>query len=255
MMSVAEKRATVALPDDPGQLPRHVAIIMDGNGRWASGRGLPRSEGHRRGVEAVRRTVRAAIELHIGYLTLFSFSSENWSRPQDEVEFLLGLFRHYIRRDVAQLNEMGVRIEVIGDREGLPADILALIAEAEGLTAGNRNLRLAFAFNYGSRNEIRRAVRAIGREVRDGTLDPEDIDETVIESHLDTAAMPNPDLVIRTSGEYRLSNFLLWQAAYAELVFLPLYWPDFNQETFKSAVDEYSTRIRRYGGIGRLGGG
>jgi undecaprenyl diphosphate synthase len=137
----------------------------------------------------------------------------------------------------------------------LPADILALIAEAEGLTAGNRNLRLAFAFNYGSRNEIRRAVRAIGREVRDGTLDPEDIDETVIESHLDTAAMPNPDLVIRTSGEYRLSNFLLWQAAYAELVFLPLYWPDFNQETFKSAVDEYSTRIRRYGGIGRLGGG
>jgi undecaprenyl diphosphate synthase len=255
MISVAEQRATMALPADPVQPPRHVAIIMDGNGRWAAARGLPRSEGHRRGVEAARRTVRAAIDLDIEYLTLFSFSSENWSRPREEVNFLLGLFRHYIRRDVAQLNEMGVRIGVIGDRQGLPADILSLVLEAEQLTAGNRKLNLVFAFNYGSRDEIRRAVRAIARDVRDGKLDPDSVDETAIERHLDTAAMPNPDLIIRTSGEYRLSNFLLWQAAYAELVFLPLYWPDFSGEALRAAVSEYGGRVRRYGGIGGRGNG
>ena len=236
-----------------GELPRHVAIIMDGNGRWAAERGLPRGEGHRRGVEAVRQTVRAAFELGISHLTLFSFSSENWSRPQAEVDFLFGLFRLYIRRDVAELHAQGVRINVIGKREGLPADMLGMIEESEALTKSNSNLELILAFNYGSRDEIARAARAIGREVRDGRLDPESVDEATFAAHLDTAAFPDPDLVIRTSGEFRLSNFLLWQSAYAELVFLPVYWPDFGKETLDGAIAEFTRRSRRYGGIEEQG--
>ncbi|MEX0852873.1 MAG: isoprenyl transferase [Bauldia sp.] len=235
-----------------GAMPRHVAIIMDGNGRWASARGLPRGEGHRRGVEAVRQTVRAALDLGIGYLTLFSFSSENWSRPREEVDFLFGLFRLYIRRDMAELDAQGVRITVIGERRGLPSDILALIEESEALTRGNRNLELTFAFNYGSRDEIVRAVRTIAGEARAGRLDLGAIDEACIAGHLDTAGVPDPDLVIRTSGELRLSNFLLWQSAYAELVFLPVLWPDFDKQALKSAVDEFATRSRRYGGVAGL---
>jgi undecaprenyl diphosphate synthase len=252
MSSLANPRAMAATPGG-GEVPRHVAIIMDGNGRWAAERGLPRGEGHRRGVEAVRQTVRAAYELGIGHLTLFSFSSENWSRPQTEVDFLFGLFRLYVRRDVAELHAQGVRITVIGKREGLPADILGMIEESEALTKANSNLELILAFNYGGRDEIARAARAIGREIRGGMLDPEAIDETTFAAHLDTAAFPDPDLVIRTSGEFRLSNFLLWQSAYAELVFLPVYWPDFGKETLNSAIAEYARRSRRYGGLAERG--
>ena len=247
-MPVLADQPAVPATQGGGALPRHVAIIMDGNGRWAAARGLPRGEGHRRGVEAVRQTVKAAIELGIRHLTLFSFSSENWSRPAEEVDFLFGLFRRYIRRDVAELHSAGVRITVIGKREGLPADILAMIEEAEALTAGNRALELIFAFNYGARDEIVRAVRAVAAEVKEGRLEPAAIDETTITERLDTAAFPDPDLIIRTSGELRLSNFLLWQSAYSELVFLPVLWPDFGREALKEAIDEFGSRSRRYGG-------
>ncbi len=240
-------RAEPAAPDTAA-VPRHVAIIMDGNGRWATARGLPRGEGHRRGVEAVRQTVRAAIDLRIRYLTLYSFSSENWRRPRDEVDFLFGLFRLYIRRDVADLHGQGVRLSVIGSREGVPSDILKMIEEAEALTAGNRRLHLIFAFNYGARNELARAMRAIGAEVKAGTLDPAAIDEATIAGHLDTANYPDPDLIIRTGREIRLSNFLLWQSAYSELVFLELNWPDFGREALGGALETFASRSRRYGG-------
>ncbi len=229
-------------------VPRHVAIIMDGNGRWATARGLPRGEGHRRGVEAVRQTVRAAIDLRVRYLTLYSFSSENWTRPRDEIDFLFGLFRLYIRRDVADLHAQGVRISVIGSREGVPTDILKMIEDAETRTADNRRLHLVFAFNYGARNELVRATRAIAAEIRAGTLDPATIDEETIASHLDTASLPDPDLVIRTGREIRLSNFLLWQSAYAELVFLETNWPDFGREALGAALETFASRSRRYGG-------
>jgi undecaprenyl diphosphate synthase len=246
----ADQRTVEADPEGSGgHVPRHVAIIMDGNGRWAAARGLPRSEGHRRGVEAVRRTVRGAIDLGIDHLTLFSFSSENWTRPADEVSFLFGLLRMFIRRDLADLHGQGVRVSVIGEREGLPADIAGLIDEAEGLTAANGRLRLVVAFNYGARDEIVRAVRKLAGEVGAGLLDPKAIDEAAITAHLDTAAVPDPDLIIRTGGELRLSNFLLWQAAYAELVFLSLYWPDFDAEALRGAIEEFARRVRRYGGL------
>ena len=247
-MSVVADTDALPLSPSGGRLPRHVAIIMDGNGRWAAQRGLPRGEGHRRGVEAVRETVRAAIELGIGHLTLFSFSSENWSRPPEEVDFLFGLFRRYIRRDVAELHGAGVRITVIGRRQGLPADILAMIDEAQQLTAGNRTLELILAFNYGARDEIARAAQKIAVEAREGRLDPAAVDPTTVARYLDTSAFPDPDLCIRTSGELRLSNFLLWQLAYAELVFLPILWPDFRGETLKAAIEEFGGRSRRYGG-------
>jgi undecaprenyl diphosphate synthase len=230
-------------------LPRHVGIIMDGNGRWAAARGLFRSEGHRRGVEAVRRTVEAALKRNIECVTLFSFSSENWSRPVDEVEFLFGLLRLFIRRDLAVLHRQGVKVKVIGSRERLPADILSLIAEAERLTVGNSRLTLVVAFNYGSRDEIIRAVRSLAGELLSGSLDPASIDEAALTARLDTAAFPDLDLLIRTSGEYRLSNFLLWQAAYAELVFQPVLWPDFDGTAFDAALEEYATRSRRFGRI------
>ena len=227
---------------------RHVAIIMDGNGRWAERRGLPRSMGHRAGVEAVRRTVDAALARGIGYLTLYSFSSENWSRPIAEVEFLFGLLRMYIRRDVARLHRDGVQVIVIGNREGLPRDVLRLIREAEELTAENRRLRMVVAFNYGSRDEIVRAVRRMAADVADGTLSPAAIDEATISARLDTDGMPDPDMIIRTGGDLRLSNFLLWQAAYAELVFMPVFWPDFDASHLAAAIDEFAMRDRRYGG-------
>ena len=249
-MPHAEERLPSAAPARAGDsVPRHVAIIMDGNGRWATEHGLPRSEGHRRGVEAVRRTVSAATAAGVDYLTLFSFSSENWSRPLSEVEFLFGLVRMFIRRDLRQLHKEGVRVSVIGGRKRLPADIATLVDEAEKLTAANHGLTLVVAFNYGGRDEITRAVRRIANKVQAGGIDPDEIDETMIAAHLDTAAIPDPDLIIRTSGEVRLSNFLLWQAAYAELVFLPIYWPDFGAEALRSALDQYAVRKRRYGGL------
>jgi undecaprenyl diphosphate synthase len=229
--------------------PRHVAIIMDGNGRWAEARGLPRREGHRRGVEALRRTVRAAGELGIGFLTIFSFSAENWSRPQSEIRDLMGLLRLFIRNDLADLNRSNVRVLVIGERDDLSPDIRSLVEEAEALTRTNTGLTLVVAFNYGSRQEIARAARKLARDVAEGRLDPEQVTAERLGAGLDTAALPDPDLIIRTSGEQRLSNFLLWQGAYSELVFVPTYWPDFDRTALESAIDEYHRRERRFGGL------
>lgn len=240
-------------PDIPSsdelRRPRHVAIIMDGNGRWAQTRGLPRREGHRRGVEAVKRAVRYAGENNIEFLTLFSFSSENWSRPQEEIDDLMNLLRYFIRRDLDDLSKEDIRIKVIGSRERVPADILKMIDETERKTAGNKRLTLVVAFNYGSRNEIVRAATRIGEQIARGELRIEDVTPRSFEDFLDTRGIPDPDLIIRTSGEQRISNFLLWQAAYSELLFLPVFWPDFTEQDFEDALREYSGRERRYGGV------
>ncbi|KQO80952.1 isoprenyl transferase [Rhizobium sp. Leaf262] len=229
--------------------PEHVAIIMDGNGRWAKQRGLPRIMGHRRGVEAVRETVRAAGECGLKYLTLFAFSSENWRRPESEVSDLLGLLKAFIRRDLADLHRENVRVRVIGDRDNLKDDIRNLLVEAEQMTAENTALTLIIAFNYGSRDEIARAAASLARDVAAGVIDAAAIDADAITARLDTAGMPDPDLIIRTSGEERLSNFMLWQAAYSEFLFIPDYWPDFDRKTFFAAIDQYMTRDRRFGGL------
>ena len=229
--------------------PRHVAIIMDGNGRWAAARGLPRSEGHRRGVEALRRAVRAAGELGIRYLTIFSFSSENWSRPLAEINELMGLLRRFVRNDLAELHQNNVRVRIIGDRNGLSADIGPLLIEAEDLTRDNTGLNLIVAFNYGARQEIARAARRIGEAVARGDLKADDIDVDRFANFLDAPDVPDPDLIIRTSGEQRLSNFLLWQAAYSELVFVPGFWPDFDRTTLEAVITEFRRRERRFGGV------
>jgi undecaprenyl diphosphate synthase len=236
------------LPAAPAA-PRHVAVIMDGNGRWAEARGLPRSEGHRRGVEALRRTVRAAGELGVCILTIFSFSSENWSRPQAEIRDLMGLLRLFVRNDLADLHRNNVRVQVIGERDDLASDIRELVEEAEALTRHNTGLTVVVAFNYGSRQEIARAARSLAAEVLSGRLDPDDLTAELLGTRLDTAALPDPDLIIRTSGEQRLSNFLLWQGAYSELVFVPMYWPDFDRAALEAAIDEYHRRERRFGGL------
>ncbi len=230
-------------------LPRHVGIIMDGNGRWASARSLPRFEGHRRGVEAVRRTVRAAGDLGISYLTLYSFSSENWSRPPEEVSDLMGLLKRFIRNDLAELHAQKVRVCVIGSRQGLAADLSSLLDEAQDLTQGNTGLTLVIAFNYGGRQEIAEAARKLAIRAVRGEIDPASIDPAAISAALYTADFPDPDLIIRTSGEQRLSNFLMWQCAYAELVFLPIHWPDFDRAALESALAQYSARERRFGGV------
>lgn len=228
--------------------PVHVAIIMDGNGRWAKARGLPRAAGHRAGVEALRATVRTAPDLGVEWLTLYAFSSENWSRPQSEVSDLMGLLKLFIRRDLAELHRAGVRVRILGARSGLEPDILALLTEAEGLTAGNASLNLNIAFNYGGRDEITRVARKLAEAVARSEIDPSDITEDLFAATLDTAKMPDPDVIIRTSGEMRLSNFLLWQGAYSELVFLPCYWPDFSSQHFSEALRLFSERDRRFGG-------
>lgn len=230
-------------------VPTHVAIIMDGNGRWAKARGLPRTMGHRKGVEAVRETVRAAGDIGIKYLTLFAFSSENWRRPEAEVSDLLGLLKAFIRRDLAELHRQNVRIRVIGDRLSLRSDILDLLIEAEETTKNNTALTLVIAFNYGARDEIARAAMSLAKDVEAGRLRAEDISPSLIDARLDTAGIPDPDLIIRTSGEERLSNFLLWQAAYSEFIFVPEYWPDFNRDLFFSALQKYASRDRRFGGL------
>jgi undecaprenyl diphosphate synthase len=234
---------------DGSAIPVHVAIVMDGNGRWATARGLPRLEGHRRGVEALRRTVRNAGELGIKVLTIFSFSTENWSRPEQEINDLMGLIKRFVREDLAELHRAGVKVRMIGAREGLDPEILKLVGDAEELTAQNDKLTLVVAFNYGGRQEIARAARRIARAAAAGEIDPTAIDEAVVERHLDTAGLPDPDLIIRTSGELRLSNFLLWQSAYAEFIVLPLYWPDFDRAALEQAIDEFRRRQRRFGGL------
>ena len=229
--------------------PAHVAIIMDGNGRWAKARGLPRVAGHRAGVEALRNAVRAAGDLGISWLTVYAFSSENWSRPKSEVTDLMGLLKLFIRRDLAELHNAGVRVRVIGDRVTLQPDIRNLLEEAESLTAGNTSMNLVIAFNYGGRDEIARAARRIAEAVERGELSSNDVTQDLLDKQLDTAGMPDPDLVIRTSGEIRLSNFLPWQSAYSELVFLPCFWPEFTREHLAEAVREYTGRERRFGGL------
>ncbi|WP_061977792.1 isoprenyl transferase [Aureimonas sp. AU40] len=224
---------------------------MDGNGRWAKARGLPRTLGHRRGVEAVREAVRTARELGIRYLTLFAFSSENWKRPVEEVGELLRLLKFFIRRDLAELHREGVRVRVIGERENLPRDIRGLLEEAETLTIGNDRNTLIIAFNYGARDEMARAMRRIAVKLGTGELTAESISPDVVDQHLDTAGIPDPDLIIRTSGELRLSNFLLWQAAYSEFAFLPCLWPDFDRAAFTAAVQDFAMRDRRFGGVSR----
>ncbi|EKF19533.1 isoprenyl transferase [Nitratireductor pacificus] len=229
--------------------PTHVAIIMDGNGRWAAARGLPRRAGHRAGVEALRRTVRNAGELGVSWLTVYAFSSENWSRPRSEVNDLMGLLRLFIRRDLAELHQNGVRVRIIGDRENLEPDIKALLAEAENLTACNTAMNLVIAFNYGARDEIVRAATALLRDIQAGTAGPEALTIERFGGYLDTAGIPDPDLIIRTSGEQRLSNFLLWQAAYTEFVFVDGHWPDFSREDLVAAIATFSERDRRFGGV------
>jgi undecaprenyl diphosphate synthase len=231
------------------EVPHHVAIIMDGNGRWAAARGLPRAEGHRRGVEALRRTIRAAGEIGIEIITIFSFSAENWSRPASEIGELMGLLRRFIRNDLAELHRSGVRVRIIGEREGLDPDIGRLLLEAEELTKDNDGLTLVVAFNYGARQEITRAARRIAEQVAQGRLTLADITMDTVGRFLDAPDLPDPDLIIRTSGEQRLSNFLLWQAAYSELVFVPINWPDFDRAALEAAIREYQQRERRFGGL------
>jgi undecaprenyl diphosphate synthase len=249
-ISTAVKIGTAAEAPDGGAIPRHVAIIMDGNGRWAKARGLPRAAGHREGAEALRRIVRASAEFGVDYLTVFGFSSENWKRPAQEVTDLMGLLRLYLRKEIAEIDREGVRLRVIGDRDRLSTDIIQLIEDAERRTAGNTRLNLTVALSYGGRAEIVRAAQQLAKAVRAGSLDPEDINEDSFHRHLFTADIPDPDLVIRTSGEKRISNFLLWQSAYAEYVFMDKLWPDFAGEDLKSAIAEFGGRKRRYGAAG-----
>ncbi|MCW0182965.1 MAG: isoprenyl transferase [Zavarzinia sp.] len=228
-------------------VPRHVAVIMDGNGRWAKARLLPRIAGHKRGADAVRRVVEAAWDFGVRYLTLYAFSSENWKRPEEEVGGLMSLLRLYLRSELDELDRNDVRVRVIGDRGRLPNDIRQLIAEAEARTIANSRLTLILAVSYGGQGEIVQAARRLAEAVAAGRLRPEEIDESRFAACLETAGIPDPDLVIRTSGEQRLSNFLLWQAAYAELVFTDTLWPDFGREQFAAALKEYQTRDRRFG--------
>lgn len=229
------------------ELPRHVAIIMDGNRRWAAARHLPRKLGHQRGVEAVRRTVRGAGELGIEFLTLYSFSSENWSRPAEEVNDLMGLLHRFIKADLRELAANGVRVTIIGERKSLSPDLNALIKEAEDSTKHNTKLRLLIAFNYGSQDEILSAARQIAEKAQRGELDPKTISREDFEKHLYTAGIPAPDLIIRTSGEMRLSNFLLWQSAYSEFLFTDTLWPDFDKSHLADAIRQYGARERRFG--------
>ncbi len=234
-------------PSREGAVPAHVAIIMDGNGRWASSRGLPRVAGHREGTRAVRRAIEAAIENGVSWLTLYAFSSENWRRPSGEITDLTGLLRHYLRTEVAELRTNGVRLHVIGDRDRFEPDIRTELLAAERSTSANARLNLVIALSYGGRDEIVAAARALAEAVRAGGLAPDAVDEGAFARALFTAGMPDPDLVIRTSGEQRLSNFLLWQSAYAELVFQDVLWPDFGSSHFAAALAEFARRERRFG--------
>jgi undecaprenyl diphosphate synthase len=244
---VAQNPAAVAVVNGDGLPPTHVAIIMDGNGRWAKSRGLPRVAGHREGSKAVRRTIEAAIRSEVSWLTLYAFSSENWRRPPGEILDLTGLLRRYLKSEIVELKQAGVRLRFIGDRSRFDYDIQADLAAAERDTSDNGRLNLTVALSYGARAEIAAAARAAAAAIRAGRLDPDDLGEEVFQGFLATAGMPDPDLIIRTSGEQRLSNFLLWQGAYAELVFLDVLWPDFDATHFAAALAEFSRRDRRFG--------
>ncbi|WP_430398502.1 isoprenyl transferase [Ferrovibrio sp.] len=248
MAVAAQDIASLAAHGSGHPPPRHVAIIMDGNGRWAKARGLPRNLGHRQGVDTVRDIVRASRDFGIEYLTLYAFSTENWKRPAAEVAGLMDLLRLFIRRELDELHRNGVRIRMIGDRSRLAADIVPMIEEAEARTQDNQRLTLVLALSYGGQDEIVRATQRIAAAVAAGQIKPEQIDRALIERNLYTAGIPDPDLVIRTSGEQRLSNFLIWQAAYSEIVFVEKLWPDFGAEDLKAAIAEFHGRERRFGG-------
>ena len=234
---------------EPDRFPKHVAIIMDGNGRWARNRLLPREAGHVKGITSVRKVVRAASEIGLQYLTLYTFSTENWRRPLTEVRHLMGLFRRYCRADVEKLHRHNVRIRFIGSRTGLDGDILGLIEDAEKLTAANSGLKLTFAFNYGAREELAETARILAHEAAAGTLDPAAIDAAMFGARMQSAGCPDVDLMIRSGGERRISNFLLWQAAYAELVFTGKLWPEFGREDLVAAIAEFARRDWRFGGV------
>jgi len=231
------------------KIPGHIGVIMDGNGRWAKARGKVRTEGHIEGVKALRRLVELAMTYGVDYLTVFSFSSENWTRPKDEINFIFGLLHRFVASDLAKLHANNVKVRIIGSRDGLEDSLARLITEVEAKTANNTGLNLIVAFNYGGKAEIAEATRRIARDVLAGKLKPEDITEATIERGLYTFGVPDPDLIIRTSGEQRVSNFLLWQGAYSELVFVEQNWPDFDEETFLDVLEEYSARERRFGGV------
>jgi undecaprenyl diphosphate synthase len=244
------KAANVAIADDKGQArPRHIAIIMDGNGRWAKARGMPRTFGHKAGVDSLRKTVEAAGDLGIEVLTVYAFSTENWRRPDDEIDALFGLLRGFIRSDLDRLDRSGVRVRVLGQREGVPPDILTLFDNAEAQTADNKVMTLVIAFNYGGQVEIAHAVQRIALKVASGEIAPAAITPKLIASFLPSDEWPDPDLVIRTSGEQRLSNFLIWQSAYAEFLVVDTLWPDFGRLDLEAALNQYALRQRRYGGV------
>ena len=248
-MSAASARPAAGVGGGPGAAPRHVAIIMDGNGRWAKARHLPRIAGHRRGVEAVRTVLRAAGDIGLEVLTLYAFSSENWRRPAGEISDLMGLLRHYIRSELKSFEENGVRLKILGDYSRFDADLVSMIEDACARTSGNDRITLAIALNYGAQDEIARVARLLAEDARAGALDPATIDAAALDARLDTRGLPPLDLLIRTSGEQRLSNFLLWQAAYAELLFVDTLWPDFDGPALEAAVAEFARRERRYGGL------
>ena len=248
-MSVETAIATTPAATSGLRIPGHLAVIMDGNGRWAQARGKVRTEGHVEGVKALRRLVDLSIRYGIKHLTVFSFSSENWRRPRDEVNFIFGLLHRFVASDLATLIQNNVRIRIIGSSTGLDEPLRRLIAEVQSKTANNTGLELIVAFNYGGKSELTEAVQSIAAEVAAGRLKPEDITEATVERALYTSGIPDPDMIIRTSGEQRVSNFLIWQGAYSELVFVEEHWPDFNEQVFLRALDEYSSRNRRFGGI------
>ncbi|QQR40510.1 isoprenyl transferase [Devosia rhizoryzae] len=252
---MAGEPATSLKPDIGSglRIPLHLGVIMDGNGRWAKMRGKRRTEGHVEGVKTLRNLVELCINYGVGTLTVFSFSSENWTRPPDEISFIFNLLRRFVASDLQRLIRNNVRVRIIGTRRGLEPSLVRLIDDAEAKTAHNTGLNLVVAFNYGSKAEIAEAARHLAREVAAGRLSPEAIDEAAIGNALFTAGLPDPDLIIRTSGEQRLSNFLLWQAAYAEFVFVEEHWPDFNEATFRRVLETFSTRERRFGGIEAVG--
>ena len=231
-----------------GAVPRHVAIIMDGNGRWASQRGLPRAAGHKAGAEAVRKTLQAAADAGVEVLTLYAFSSENWRRSEEEISDLTGLMRFYLERELDRLVKEGVRLRLIGDYRAFGPAMARQLEAAVAKTAGNNRLTLVVALNYGSRRELVRAASKLARKATEGAIDPDAIDESAMQAELDTAGLPELDLLIRTSGEVRLSNFLLWQSAYSELLFTPILWPDFDEKAFRDALEQFAARQRRFGG-------
>lgn len=247
MLLVKEDTKTQVDVDHGRDQIKHIAIIMDGNGRWAKSKHLPKFAGHKKGADAVRGVVETCADMNVDYLTLYAFSSENWNRPADEVNDLMGLLKIYLTKEIAELHQKNIRISFIGSRERLSANIINLLESAENKTKNNTKLRLTLALNYGGQEEIVSAAKNIAKQAKEGSLELDDITEKVFADNLYTSDMPVPDLIIRTSGEQRLSNFMLWQAAYAEFVFLDILWPDFTKESLSGAIEEYHKRDRRYG--------